>query len=144
MLAFVWDQRFVTGIDTVDSQHMHLVEVVNQLGSMLESGVDPDSEALKSLFHDLAQYAHRHFADEERLMTESGIDVRHLQAHAMHHRQFVDQVVSLWNSRGSLSRPAETLHGFLASWLTVHILGEDQVMARQIAAVRGGQDATEA
>ncbi len=144
MLAFVWDQRFVTGIDTVDSQHMHLVDVVNQLGSMLESGVDPDSEALKSLFHDLAQYAHRHFADEERLMTESGIDVRHLQAHAMHHRQFVDQVVSLWNSRGSLSRPAETLHGFLASWLTVHILGEDQVMARQIAAVRGGQDATEA
>ena len=144
MLAFVWDQRFVTGIDTVDSQHMHLVDVVNQLGSMLESGVAPDSEALKSLFHDLAQYAHRHFADEERLMTESGIDVRHLQAHAMHHRQFVDQVVSLWNSRGSLSRPAEALHGFLASWLTVHILGEDQVMARQIAAVKAGQSAAEA
>lgn len=143
MLAFVWDQRFVTGIDIVDSQHMHLVDVVNQLGNMLESGVDPDSEALKSLFHDLAQYAHRHFSDEERLMTESGIDVRHLQAHAMHHRQFVDQVVSLWNSRSSLSRPAETLHGFLASWLTVHILGEDQVMARQIADVRSGKNAGE-
>lgn len=144
MQAFIWDQRFDTGIATVDAQHKHLVDVVNQLGQMLEAGDDPDSEALQSLFHDLAQYAHRHFSDEERLMAETGVDNRHLQNHAMHHRQFVDQVVSLWNARASLSRPAETLHAFLTSWLSVHILGEDQVMARQIAAVRAGQSAEEA
>lgn len=144
MQAFIWDQRFDTGIVSVDEQHKHIVDVVNQLGQMLESGDDPDGEALKTLFHDLAQYAHRHFSDEERLMVLHGVDQRHLQAHAMHHRQFVDQVVSLWNSRSSLKKPAETLHGFLASWLTVHILGEDQVMARQIAAVQAGQPAAEA
>lgn len=144
MQAFIWDHRFDTGIDNVDAQHKHLVDVVNQLGQMLEYSKDPDSEALKTLFHDLAQYAHRHFADEERLMAEIGVDNRHLQSHAMHHRQFVDQVVSLWNSRASLTHPAETLHSFLTSWLSVHILGEDQVMARQIAAVRAGQSAEEA
>ena len=141
MQAFIWDQRFDTGIASVDAQHKHLVDVVNQLGQMLESGTDLDSEALKSLFHDLAQYAHRHFSDEERLMAENGVAPRHLQDHARHHRQFVDQVVSLWNARAALAHPAETLHAFLASWLTVHILGEDQAMARQIAAIRAGQAA---
>lgn len=144
MQAFVWDQRFDTGIDKVDAQHKHLVDIVNRLGQLLESGTDLDSEALKSLFHDLAQYAHRHFADEERLMGDSGVDVRHLQTHALHHRQFVEQVVSLWNSRATLNNPVETLHGFLTAWLTVHILGEDQAMARQIAAIRDGKSAGQA
>jgi C4-dicarboxylate-specific signal transduction histidine kinase len=30
------------------------------------------------------------------------------------------------------------LHGYLASWLTVHILGEDQIMARQMDRIRQG------
>jgi two-component system NtrC family sensor kinase len=144
MHAFLWDQRFETGIEIVDRQHQHLVDVVNQLGQLLESGADLSGDTLQTLFHDLAQYAHRHFADEENLMRESGIDERHQQAHARHHRQFVEQVVSLWNARATLLRPAEMLHGFLASWLTVHILGEDQTMARQMAAVRNGTPANEA
>ncbi|PKO33706.1 MAG: histidine kinase [Betaproteobacteria bacterium HGW-Betaproteobacteria-7] len=144
MHAFLWDQRFETGIDTVDRQHQHLVDVVNQLGQLLESGVDLAGDNLQQMFHDLAQYAHRHFADEEKLMSETAIDERHQQAHARHHRQFVEQVVGLWNSRGTLAHPAETLHGFLASWLTVHILGEDQTMARQIAAVTVGTPAADA
>jgi hemerythrin-like metal-binding protein len=144
MHAFLWDQRFETGIDIVDRQHQHLVDVVNQLGQLLESGVDLAGDSLQQMFHDLAQYAHRHFADEEKLMSETAIDERHQQVHARHHRQFVEQVVGLWNSRGTLARPAETLHGFLASWLTVHILGEDQTMARQIAAVTGGKPAADA
>jgi two-component system, NtrC family, sensor kinase len=144
MHAFLWDQRFETGIDIVDRQHQHLVDVVNQLGQLLESGVDLAGDSLQQMFHDLAQYAHRHFADEEKLMSETAIDERHQQVHARHHRQFVEQVVGLWNSRGTLAHPAETLHGFLASWLTVHILGEDQTMAQQIAAVTAGKPAADA
>ena len=144
MHAFLWDQRFETGIDVVDRQHQHLVDVVNELGQLLESGADLAGDSLQKMFHDLAQYAHRHFADEEKLMSETAIDERHQQAHARHHRQFVEQVVGLWNSRATLAHPAETLHGFLASWLTVHILGEDQTMARQIAAVTAGTPAADA
>jgi len=144
MKAFVWDQRFETGIESVDNQHRQLVEIVNQLGDQLVFGSDPDAEKLQALFHQLAQYAHRHFADEERLMAESGVDGRHLQLHAQHHRQFIEQVLGMWNARASLAHPAETVHGFLASWLTVHILGEDQAMARQIAAIAGGQSAVQA
>ena len=38
----------------------------------------------------------------------------------------------MWDSRASLENPVMVLHDFLAAWLTVHILGEDQVMAMQI------------
>lgn len=144
MKAFIWDEHFETGIASVDEQHRHLVDIVNQLGELLALGSDMEEGRLQELFHQLAQYAHRHFADEEHLMAETGIDNRHLQTHAFHHRQFVEQVVGLWSSRSSLAHPAETVHGFLAAWLTVHILGEDQVMARQIIDIKGGMDAGQA
>ena len=34
MEAFVWDERFVTGIPSVDAQHRHLVDIVNRVGDI--------------------------------------------------------------------------------------------------------------
>lgn len=144
MDAFVWDARFETGLAEVDAQHRRLVDMVNQLGVLLSDGADLEGEALKSVFHDLADYARLHFADEERLMAETGVSARHKDTHVANHRQFVNQVLTLWQSRAALHHPAETLHGFLSAWLSVHILGEDQAMARQIQAIRQGQDAESA
>jgi signal transduction histidine kinase len=36
-----------------------------------------------------------------------------------------------------MTAPAEILHGFLVAWLSYHILGEDQAMARHLARLRG-------
>ncbi|MBI5898869.1 MAG: hemerythrin domain-containing protein [Rhodocyclales bacterium] len=139
MDAFVWDDRFVTGIAVVDQQHRHLVDVVNQVGDMLLGGDRIAESTLQSLFKSLADYAVKHFADEERLMKEVGLDPRHAEMHTRHHREFVHQVVSMWNSRATMKNPAEVLHGFLAAWLSFHILSEDQDMARQIALVHDGK-----
>ena len=139
MDAFVWDQRFVTGLEEVDKQHHRLVEIVNEVGDMLMSSTAATEGKLQTLFKQLADYAHYHFADEEKLMKDFGLDHRHADAHILHHRQFIEQVVSMWRSRASMVNPAEVVHGFLASWLTFHILGEDQAMARQIALVRAGE-----
>ncbi|HTY98812.1 MAG TPA: ATP-binding protein [Rhodocyclaceae bacterium] len=139
MDAFVWDQRFVTGLEEVDKQHHRLVEIVNEVGDMLMSSTAATEGKLQTLFKQLADYAHYHFADEEKLMKDFGLDHRHADAHILHHRQFIEQVVSMWRSRASMVNPAEVVHGFLASWLTFHILGEDQAMARQVALVRAGE-----
>lgn len=137
MDAFVWDQRFVTGLATVDLQHRHLVDLVNQVGDFLleNSG---DEAALEAVFGELATYALEHFAEEEKLMADLHVDARHVQAHTQHHRDFVTQLVSMWERRGQSSDPAGMLHGYLASWLTVHILGEDQVMANMMDSIRQG------
>jgi len=144
MEAFVWDDRFVTGIPVVDEQHHHLVNVVNQVGDMLLAG-DKGSEAeLQTLFKDLADYAVRHFADEEQLMQAAQLDPRHTELHTRHHRDFVQQVVSMWKSRATMKNPAEVVHGFLTAWLTFHILSEDQEMSHQITLVNSGRTAAEA
>jgi len=138
MKAFVWDQRFETGIELVDTQHKRLVDITNQLGDLLLEGGDIPEARLQELFHQLATYGRQHFADEEKLMAQFAVDQRHRDLHASHHQQFIQQVVSLWRSRGAMRHPAETMHGFLAAWLTVHILGEDQAMARQLADIQRG------
>ena len=137
MQAFIWNSRFETGIASVDEQHRRLVEIVNQMGSILIDGSATES-SISSVFSALAAYAQYHFADEERLMLEAKLDPAHVALHQQHHRQFAEQLTTMWKGRADLDNPAEVLQSFLASWLTFHILEEDQSMARQIALIQQG------
>jgi hemerythrin-like metal-binding protein len=137
MKAFVWNSCFETGIASVDEQHQRLVEIVNRIGNVLIDG-SASADSIGKVFTELAGYATYHFADEERLMADAGVSASHIELHRQHHRQFVEQLTSMWNGRADLGNPAEVLHGFLSSWLTFHILEEDQSMARQIAQIRRG------
>lgn len=139
MEAFAWDQRFETGLEMVDQQHRHLVDLVNVAGNILLGGKASDAE-LKNLFGQLADYAIYHFNEEERLMVEIGVDPRHVDAHKIQHREFLKQVTMMWNNRALAKDPAAMLHGFLSSWLSMHILGQDQEMARNIARIRAGEN----
>jgi two-component system, NtrC family, sensor kinase len=139
MEAFVWNDHFITDLEVVDQQHHHLVDVVNQVGDMLLGGAKVGEEVLQALFKDLADYAVKHFRDEETLMKEFQVDPRHTEQHFQHHKDFIQQVVTMWKSRATMKSPADVVHGFLASWLTFHILGEDQDMAHQIALIKAGK-----
>ena len=50
MEAFVWDERFVTGIPSVDAQHRHLVDIVNRVGDLLLAEGEGTDEALQQIF----------------------------------------------------------------------------------------------
>jgi len=138
MHAFVWDHRFIIGLESVDSQHRHLVDLVNRVGDLVLAG-QADEARLLPIFHQLADYARFHFAEEERLMAEVGMDPRHAEAHKRHHGEFLKQVLQMWNNRAQVAEPVASLHDFLAAWLTVHILGEDQVMGRIITRIHAGE-----
>jgi two-component system, NtrC family, sensor kinase len=144
MQAFVWDQRFVTGIDIVDQQHHRLVDIINRLGEAMLAGDKMSEGQMQILFIELSGYAREHFSDEEQLMREAGLDPRHIDAHTSHHHQFVEQLASMWRARTAMKNPAETVLGFLSAWLAFHILGEDQSMARQLALVAAGESAVRA
>ncbi len=140
MEAFVWNTRFETGITSVDEQHRKLVDITNRIGNLLIDG-SASEESIAKVFTELADYAAYHFADEERLMDQTGISPRHVELHREHHRQFVEQLTTMWKGRSGLADAANVLHGFLSSWLTYHILEEDQSMVRQMALVRRGMKA---
>ncbi len=143
MEAFVWDNNYTTGLERVDEQHHHLVDLINQLGDSLIDG-QLSAVTLESVFSELAEYASYHFGEEERLMEHWQVSSRHRDRHVEHHVHFIEQVSRMWNSRDTMNHPAEILHGFLSSWLGFHILGEDQVMAHQISLISEGKSPDEA
>ncbi len=143
MRAFDWDRHFPTGLETVDKQHQHLVELINRLGDALAGG-GPGADVPDSVLGELTDYAHYHFSEEERLMDRAGVDARHVERHRQSHLRFVEQVSNMWASRGSSGSSLAVLHDFLAAWLSFHILGEDHAMARQIARIASGTPAVDA
>jgi hemerythrin-like metal-binding protein len=144
MEAFVWNDQFRTGLAQVDEQHHRLVDIVNRVGDMLLAPQSAGPAAIEGVFRELADYANTHFRDEEDMMRAVAIAPGHLDHHVKVHRDFIAQVRAMWEARAAMTAPAETLHGFLAAWLSFHILGEDQAMAREIARIRAGTAPEEA
>ena len=144
MDTFVWGDDFITGITSVDQQHRGLVELFNELSEALVVGREIDEVQAYLIFQKLMAYASHHFDDEETLMRQRGVDARHIAQQQDLHRAFIDQLGTLWGAKETLSHPAEVFLSFLTSWLGLHILGIDQVMARQIRRIEAGESAAQA
>lgn len=144
MPAFKWDEHFVTGLVDVDQQHRHLVDLINTFEEMLASDTH-NHDALAQIVDALSEYTVFHFTEEESLMQRSGIDEDYFAKHVNAHRMFLDEVVALKTSMGSTDgHAAAHLLNFLTHWLAYHILGEDQLMARQMALIEQGVAADQA
>jgi diguanylate cyclase (GGDEF)-like protein/hemerythrin-like metal-binding protein len=139
MESFHWDDHFITGLPSVDEQHHHLVDIINQFGNLLVEN-ELVFDDIETVFKKLAAYAQHHFQDEEGLMIQSGVDQRHCKAHIKAHRNFLQEVMSMHAhvSPDNLDS-AKRLLSFLTQWLAYHILGQDQDMARQIEAIKAGE-----
>ncbi|BDY06489.1 GGDEF domain-containing protein [Ferrimonas sp. YFM] len=142
MKSFNWNKNFVTGFDSVDSQHQELVSLINGLGNLLTENRF-DEQRARELIQKLADYAHDHFQDEEALMVAQGIDCRHLKHHIDDHRHFLREVAILQQSVNTETSAGYMLE-FLIHWLAYHILGQDQNMARQLERIEAGIPAADA
>jgi len=145
MESFIWDKHFVTGLDDVDTQHHHLVDVINQFGELLTQPHGVAFADTEKIFGELAAYAEYHFKDEELLMDAVGVDQQHRERHRQEHVNFLQEVVQL-HALITPQHPdkAKSLLKFLVYWLAYHILGSDQCMAKQILAIRAGRSAADA
>jgi len=144
METFVWDHNFITGVEDVDAQHRVLVDLFNELSATFSSADGNRDAVLTETFARLLAYTEYHFRDEEALMRGVGVDARHIELHTAQHAQFVAQITATWAARQTLPNAAESIVGFLVSWLGLHILGTDQALARQIVAMAAGASAAEA
>lgn len=135
MDIFVWSDRYMTGEALVDSEHQELVRIINWV---VEHQSLPEGDGkIREVLDQLASYAVMHFGHEEALMAREGCDRRFIEAHVAVHREFARQVGKMLEF-GGRPQDIEYLLRFLSSWLAHHILGIDQSMARQIAAIRSG------
>ncbi|MDZ7753769.1 MAG: bacteriohemerythrin [Gammaproteobacteria bacterium] len=137
--TFQWTERFETGLTEVDDQHRHLVDIINAIGERVRENLEVPVDDIAALYRDLRDYAVYHFAEEERLMVQEGLDGGHVEQHQAQHRYYLAEVERLY---GRLSAEAvaeiRSILKFLTSWLVYHILGTDQAMARQMERIHAG------
>jgi hemerythrin-like metal-binding protein len=145
MTLMAWSPYFETGLDLVDSQHHALVDMVNSIAPHLALNDDVAKRAVGPLLDNLTHYAAVHFRDEERLMVQRSLTLEYQVHHHQSHQAFVDELVQMrrqYELEGTLS--GTDLLRFLGSWLSFHILVEDQRMAHQMTYMAQGQTAQEA
>jgi len=144
MQSFQWGKYFLTGLSEVDEQHHELVEIINRLSSHITDN-DIVMDDIETTYNELVNYTQYHFTEEEEMMSQRGIDERHLKEHKYIHQTFLNEVTQIHSTLSADNKEsAKDLLEFLIHWLGYHILGTDQNMARQIRSIKAGRSASEA
>jgi hemerythrin len=120
-----WSDNWLVGIREVDTQHKHLVSLLNKLHEAMGRG--EGKKLLGSILSELVNYTKAHFAGEERLMRQ--YNYAEYNAHKQEHDRLAGQVLQFqqtFSSGGaSVSSSVDVLH-FLRNWLQNHICGTDK------------------
>ncbi|MCB2197863.1 bacteriohemerythrin [bacterium] len=123
-MAFLkWEEKYSTGIPSMDSQHQKLVQLINALHTAMIEGRGND--VMIPVLDRLVTYTTVHFNAEESLMK-----LHHfpdLDAHMMEHEKLKQQVSDFQTkvTSGQTSVSVQVLQ-FLKEWLLDHILKADK------------------
>ncbi|MBI4893177.1 MAG: hemerythrin family protein [Acidobacteria bacterium] len=135
MALIEWSDALLIGVEEVDRQHRHLVEILNRLHEAMQTG--GKSRDVVRVMQDVVRYTKYHFETEERYMAAAGYP--ELAAHRLKHRAMVAKVGAFSEEvLSGKSTVTMRLMTFLKEWLSRHILETDkrfgEYMARKYAA----------
>lgn len=132
----VWEEGYRIGQDEMDSEHLILFSILNQLD--ININADMAAACVGDVLGALESYISYHFGHEEALMR--AWDYPDLAGHAETHRLFIAEVGRLRAAAaaGGSLEAALKLRSFVLDWLLNHILETDAEYARFIAARREG------
>jgi hemerythrin len=113
-----WTELMTIGIDWVDEQHQHMVDLLNQLSQAVRAN-DPIASA--SLLQQFLQQTRSHFAAEEAYLESLGTP---LSTHRAEHARMLAELTKL-EAAGSHGLGVLVDH-YLRFWVIEHILGIDR------------------
>lgn len=127
-----WTDRLSLDIESIDTQHMRLVEMINDLYDGFQSG--RGREAMAKVFNGLIEYTANHFAYEEKIFDSSKYP--QTAEHKREHEALVKKVVDLKHKfdSGEQNVFTQDLMLFLKNWLVNHIMGTDKKYAAHFKA----------
>lgn len=142
---FQWTSKYNIDQPTVDDEHRQLFAMINRIGDDIASGEDSVDE-LEAALDDLLAYAKQHFADEETIMRDQGVDPRHIKRQQMEHRSFFYDIEKLRSltADDELADRYEKLLKFVTNWLIFHTLRTDQQLGIQLKAIAAGSSPAQA
>jgi hemerythrin-like metal-binding protein/PAS domain S-box-containing protein len=128
MAILNWNKQLVIGIESIDLQHKHLIDLTNQLDEALAIGANRDT--LIKIVNDLIDYTVYHFAHEEQLMVTANYNPTLYAAHKDEHQEFVAKMTAVQREvKTNIKTLSSDLMDFLVNWLCNHILSTDKKMA---------------
>jgi hemerythrin len=129
-----WSPALELGHDVIDRQHQELFRRYESLVQALARG---DRAEVGPLFEFLGSYVVEHFADEERLMSETAFPG--LTVHKASHDRFVREyhaLHELFERAGPTAAIAVRAETWIADWLATHIGATDAHLARHLRGAR--------
>jgi len=120
-----WSPKWRIGVEKIDHQHDQLLKMFNELGDALWDGQGKDK--IGEMLDFIADYAVRHFADEEAIMLERGYDG--YREHKQIHDTFLEEVTARLKRYKLGENSTEfviKIVNRLGEWTREHIRGNDQ------------------
>lgn len=125
MNEFVWQDDYLLGNQTVDSQHKRLFELANQL---IKSATKTE---LTNSAMQLYQHVREHFRAEEDFMKAQGYP--DYQKHTAIHDLMLDQLVQVSEKINQDLWQQQEVRAFMQEWIH-HILDEDAAINEYLQA----------
>jgi hemerythrin len=118
-----WSEKYSVNNEIIDIQHKMLFTIVNELNQQIING--DAFEALEETLEKMSIYATMHFRTEEDLLFKS--DYQEYIHHKALHEAFKKKIIEATQDllQGHEMSTVISIHKFLQSWLTDHILVED-------------------
>lgn len=118
-----WRNDYNTGVQTIDSQHQQLVNMINKLSTAKENG--QAKEVIKDILIGIVDYTRVHFSAEEAHMAENNYPL--ISVHKSQHKLLINQIVEiLENYKSGKTEITDNLLKVLQNWLIKHVLDHDQ------------------
>ena len=123
MALIKWDKTLSVNVQEIDSQHQRLIELINQLHSLMMAGQGKDAVGL--VLEDLVDYTKTHFSFEEKLFAK--FNYEHTKEHILEHKKLAEKVIAFQNDfKAGKATVTLDVMNFLKDWLTNHIKGTDK------------------
>ncbi|HYG89130.1 MAG TPA: hemerythrin family protein [Azospirillum sp.] len=134
MSAIAWRRQLSVGQPSIDEDHKHLIEYLNELDAALNAGVYLPARVAKTLMK-LLEYTQQHFRREEQIMET--VRFPKLEDHKRQHQKAVKAISDLSNvfAREPTRANGERIYAFTADWLVTHIIMEDTRIAPYVRGV---------
>lgn len=123
MVFLEWHESFNIGISEVDDEHKKLIEMLNNVYSLIKKN-EPRDSVLKSITN-LIDFTKYHFLNEEMWMVKNKYPEYSLHK-AVHHKLLSDLEGYLRKiNQENFLQKSEEIIVFIKSWWMTHVLDND-------------------
>ncbi|ONI42334.1 hypothetical protein AN639_12690 [Candidatus Epulonipiscium fishelsonii] len=127
-----WNDKYLVGIDIVDTQHKQLFIIAQEAEATLKSTHIDKYYEIMNILNELRKYTEFHFLTEEKLMEQTNYSNLHI--HKTEHDAFIHKIISVLDELDEESDDValKAILIFIIDWISEHIRLRDKDMSNYI------------